>query len=455
MNRLFTIYLIVFFARLTVSAEAQSDRLVFDLKNPQEAERWIVEETSQGTPAFERTSQGLKVQGIENESIVLIRPVQFEATTFNKMIVRMNSMPEVNPTGYTNLSVYFSKDPSNLFGLAESVFRASPPANTFVSVPLDLDQSLLWYGDIQSIRVDPLFGAGTVIIDSVTLLREEKEAEVPAWNFSREEAQTGWNIGEFVPSFVPGNPKVSDEGMTFSSETAGISIMMPDIHIDSEKTKALEMKIRYNDVNIDEGLSNTARLNWAANQPGAYSKQQRVDVDLNLTNEFQTVTFELENHPEWNGEIRSFSINPILRPANITVSEIRFIAADTLGSRGDQRALINWMSHQEVQNALSDNYKPLLVFITLSRNSFSRKTEADLAKNVEFLSLANNYHCVRMEATNPVVEKTFGRLYKIPAVIIMTHDSSNRSWSEKVRLTGSAVQDHVLNEMRKWRDEAN
>lgn len=424
-------------ALLHATAEGQSRRLVFNLTDPSEAERWTTEahDPSQGPVGFH---QGLyRLASGPDAPAFMEREVDFHSSEFNRMTVDMRVVDPGNAAGGLVGSAVFLFDEDGMV-IPESRILTNTPVGVRTSVVIRLDQSVFWTGHVNRIRFDPVWGVGRADIASITLDLEPPPEPAPRYYFTNRETTAGWMIGEFDEQsslFVARPTNIDGNGMAFSNTGPAPVLQNLQTNLNADLITSAEMVLR-----TAQPVSTQARFFWGTADNPDVSNERAIVRPVQASTGWQTLNFDLASHPGWTGQVTTLIINPTLVPGSTQIRSLRFEGIEGLGERGEEDALVTWRTHSEVGRELtSGNYKPLLVLVTMDGNPFSTSIELDLAGNQRFLEKARDFHAVRMQYDDPATTRVFSDIYRIPVLATMTWDFDQRQWEIRERLIGPDV----------------
>lgn len=428
----------------TLPAQRQAKELFFDLTDPQEAAKWKItsHDEAQGPGGWQDGQ--FAVASDADAPVFIERAVQFDASEYNRLIVDLYAEGDGGGSGYAGTAFFFSHTD---MVIPESRLLRNLPMNVRTQLVFRLDQSVFWDGPIRMIRLDPIWGVGRARVVSLKFDREPPPSPAPSWNFMKSDGHLGWTIGEFGidnPSFYARHVNQTIDGISFTAEGPNPVLQHFDIMLNADFIKSFEVILKN-----ETGVPSTSRFFWADPENRQVTEANSIHLPVAASDEFQRLTYDLHNHPGWRGQIGFLLYNPVLTPGKVTIRGMRFNAVEGLGERGEEDALVVWRTHQEVGSDLkSGNYKPLLVLVTKNGNEFSQKIEYELAGNREFLSLADDFHAVRLQFDDPATSRVFQDLYRIPVLATMKYDFDAGQWQITARLNGPEVSSGCLDIMK-------
>lgn len=418
--------------------------LVFDMGDPNEAARWRItaHDDSQG-PAGVRDG-GLFVATGTDANVFLERSVTLDAARYNRAILDVTISPDKTMAGFAGTAMFFSPGGEVI---PESRILRNVAANTRTQVVFLMEQSVFWEGMIGTIRFDPVWGPGTAVVHGITIDWVPPPSPTPSWRFSQRDDVLNWLVGEFrddTGQFHGVTPQVGPEGMSFSSRGPNPVLQLFDAGVNADLVRTVEMVVR-----VPQPAETAARFFWCPPDDMSAVPERSVAVPVSASNDWQRLRFDVAGHPAWRGPVGFVLVNPSLLPGTVEVKSIEFQGVGGLGQRGQQDALVNWRTHEEVGGDLeAGNYKPLLVLITREGNSFSKRMELELASDAAFREGARYFHAVRLEYDDPATTRVFPNIYRVPVLATMTYDFGRGTWIINEMITGPDVASDSIRIMR-------
>lgn len=442
-----TILLLALLLCLIARISPAADSLTFDLTNPEEAAKWILSnhDDSQGPGGFHDGCYRVATTAGASPAYMERRVVDFDASRYNRVLVDMK-VTSKQASGVVGAGFFFSKsgtvDP-------QSMIPRSTPFGQRQLLDFDLDQSLLWQGNISLIRLDPVWGGGVAEIYGIRFEKAPPMKGAPCWDFSRPEDQIGWAFGEFDSAqngrFVPREVTTTADGAAFEVQGIDPSLQRTNLSIPARMVDSVDLEVR----NLT-GANTQLRFFWGTRDNELISPERALFHPITSGNEFQQIHLDLRSHPMWTGTVSALIINPIKTAGKMQIRRIAFHGVEGLGEIGHSDSLVAWRSHQEVNEELkAGNYKPLLVLLTLAGSNYSKKVELELASNSEFVSLAKNFHAVRLDVNDPASSKILENIVRIPVLVTMEYDFRTKQWVTRDKLAGPEVTTGGLGIMRK------
>lgn len=423
---------------LHLIAQAPPPPIVMDFSDPAEATRWTLSshDNEAGPGGFQNGAY--VVSSGPNAPAMLERNLVVDASQYNRLIadVTIDSNATGASTGFVGMA-FFLYDPAGLV-IPDSRIIVNAPIGVRTLVAIRLDQSVFWRGTITRIRLDPIWGVGTARLHSVTIDREPPPNPAPKYDFRNAESRLGWMTGEFGlqgEGFVARPTSNTADGISYTTQGPMQVLQHLNLSLNADLITHAELTFRHNN-----GTPSVSRLFWATPENLMADNARSIEVPSPGGTDWQTVRFNLAQHPLWKGNISYLILNPTVQSGTITLRSLDFHGREGLGERGQSDSLITWRTHQEVGNELAaGNYRPLLVLVTSDDNAFSKRIELELAGNRNFVQRAGAFHSIRMQYNDPATARVFPDIFRLPMLATMTYDFNRRQWDVKERLMGPDV----------------
>lgn len=444
MNVLARIVAALLWVALVLPVPAAS--LSFDLTDPVEAARWSVtaNDNSKGPGGFQGGALRTATSMGAPPAYALRRVSGINASDYNRAIVDLKvTSPSSN--GVVATAFFFGAggdvDP-------DSRLLKNCPAGEPQTLVFDLDQSLLWSGQIGCIRLDPIWGDGVAEVYSVRLEKHPPPLLAPQWDFTNPRDRQGWQVGEFSDAggeFHARRVEDTSDGLAFEAKGHNAVMQHFDLNLNTEMVPWVEIETRNN-----TGRSTMLRFYWASADNLQVDMQRSVLHELAPGNGWQRVRLHLAGHPQWRGMANMVLLNPVTDPGRVEVRRLGFEPIAGLGERGSETALVRWRNQQEVNDELrAGRYRPLLVLVTKEDNEFSKRIERELASSQEFVAMAQRFHAVRLDAQDQAAINVADRVVRIPVLLTMEYDFAAKRWVRRDKLAGPDVSTGGLDIMRK------
>jgi hypothetical protein len=420
-------------AAVSLLSEAPAQITRFDLRDPAEASQWIVQyhDESSGPPI--RDNNGITVRGRDGNNVAIMRDVQIAAANYNRLFVRLHTQATPRPGGFAAAAVFFNNGPTADI-IPESLVTTMFAPGQETVLAFQLTESLLWSGQITRVRVDPLWGEGTATVKEVWFGMEDTR-RVPSWDFTTVNGAAGWTFGEFTPDLKASSVTYDESGATWTTTTPERMMQQMGAQFETQSVSALRIELRSNVTSPTD-----LRFFWSNVNPARFSPGQAIVVPIQPSSDWQRIEIPLTGHPGWKGLVRALIVNPGLLPGTVSVRRMAFVDSGASPAGLGRLDSVRWITPEQASAEIqAGNGKPLMVLLTKDGNDFSRRIESQLNADPAFAGGSTEFHCVRMQATDPRVPKLFGRIYRIPVLVFKKWDQNKRQWLESARLEGADV----------------
>ncbi len=443
-QRLINPLFIGFFVLIAQLIQAQAAKLIYDLTEPVEADKWQLTVAPGATATSGYVSGAMQAPCVQEQMTALEREVEINTELYDRVIIELEAIEGKTPNGFFATAFFFGNH-SNI--IRESRFLGNLPERGRTQLAFELEQSVFWTGTVRKIRLDPMWATGIARVYSITFDQTPKADVAPSWDFRTKDGKLDWTIGEFSNTdlkFMHREVSFEPDGMLVTSQESNPVMQAMNFRFNAADAQAVEVELK-----VPSGRPSASRFYWAYPDDLAIINERMIELPIQQGGHLQKLRFDLSRHPAWKGQIGFLLFNPILQPGKVIVKNMRFIQQEGLGRKGQQDSLIVWKNHQEVGRELDNgNYKPLLILITKKNNSFSQKIEKELANNQRFLDRTQNFHPVHLDYEDPVTSKVFDDIYRVPTLATMRYDFNRKKWDIQDRLAGSEVSTRCLEVVR-------
>lgn len=127
-------------------------------------------------------------------------------------------------------------------------------------------------------------------------------------------------FGDFMPTNDIATAEIRDGMLVIQSAGSDPFIVSDNVQFRPAAVDAIEIEMRIN-------ASGFAELFWTVDNHRGYGQDRAIQVDVTASREWQTVRFEVGQHPRWRGQrINALRFDPINRAnANIEIRAIRAV----------------------------------------------------------------------------------------------------------------------------------
>ncbi|MCC5876218.1 MAG: hypothetical protein JJU11_08385 [Candidatus Sumerlaeia bacterium] len=416
--------------------------VVYRFDNSQAVSEWRIGGLDSSLPP-PRIENGRLVVECGPETYIA-RPVSIRAEDYNRIELRVNATTDLGHLFSMGMVSWARQGETDI--QPERQVEVEIPGDTMAISTFQMDQSLRWEGDISHVRFDfhqkVQKHGGRLEIESVRFYRDEDLDTRLHWQFGRDRALDGWQVGEILFDgwqFQPLPYRFEDGAMVFTSEN-GFPAIQRDVRFEAEEIDRVSVRLRYEgerQFRYERGTWSKFFWGWGDSSSPTRLLRQPL-LDTSGVNEFHHHTM---THHYWRGTIAEVQFVLVSQPGTVWLEEVQFHRLEDLGTEGDQRALVSWMDIQAVNEAIrsSETYKPLLVFVDNPGVAICRQVEQQLGADPFFRQEVENFHSVRLQYDDPVVTGWLRNIYRVPTMLVFSYDTSARRWVEKDRLVGPTV----------------
>lgn len=429
------------------AGQGARDELVFSFRSDADLDKWtfVGVDPQRGQPRIE----GGRLVFPMGEQSYMYAETDIDAARYNRIDVRMKVNPDM--FRFSTAIVQWGADRDFTF---ERSLEVEVPIDVMTTAEFQTDQSLVWSGDIRFLRLTPMYKLdimpGTVEIESIRLYRDTTDRAIPAFPFSDSAAAQEFRVFERNPSGTEiDRATVVRNGALYLGDRVGpTTLLRRPVAIDARDAKFVVLDMRYMPTGrrneLEEGTWASFYWSWG----GPYEHTRQLRGEIRPVSDWQEVRIDLRSHPDWRGRISEFQIQPTNQQGEVWIRSVSFEGKGGAES-GSLRNAVRWLGLDEAQRAIATQYKPLMVYVEKADVEICRRVEEELTADHYFKTLAREYHCVRLDAGDPVVQ-SFELVYRVPTMIVLTWDNNKRQWIEQERLFGRDLASEAGFVLHRW-----